>query len=286
MGELTIDYRPDTNGFGSISVSVNSLGYTGATVFAATEEEIAKELCLTQRYVRAIEEDDLKNLPGTFFYKSYVKQYAAFLGVNQTELHEGIEALTAAEDTPAPPVNAPSPLVTATNRRYFSKRSLGRSVAGLVGVVFACSAFYAWWEKPARAVTIQPSVVRQASVRQAVRQTPSIQTAPVEAVTGNPGADAAIGVALNLSATENTWLQITSGGKQIFSGVLEASHTKILTGLEMAQMKVGNAGGIEVQWNGKPIGPIGPRGTVRVVLFTADNFEILPSDPPPPAESL
>jgi hypothetical protein len=29
-----------------------------------------------------------------------------------------------------------------------------------------------------------------------------------------------------------------------------------------------------VLWNGKSIGPIGPRGQVREVLFTPDNFEI------------
>ena len=33
-------------------------------------------------------------------------------------------------------------------------------------------------------------------------------------------------------------------------------------------MLVGNAGGVEISLNGKPIGPIGPRGQVRVVEFT------------------
>ena len=77
---------------------------------------------------------------------------------------------------------------------------------------------------------------------------------------------------LNLSATEKTWLSITSDGKQIFSGVLQPSQTKTLTGLEAAKLRVGNAGGLEVRWNGKPIGPIGPRGQVRVILFTPENF--------------
>ena len=91
-----------------------------------------------------------------------------------------------------------------------------------------------------------------------------------------------IHVALNLSATEATWLSITnSDGKEIFSGVLAPSETKTLTGLDVAKMKVGNAGGIEVKWNGKEIGPIGPRGQVRTVMFTPQNFEII--EPPAPA---
>ena len=94
-------------------------------------------------------------------------------------------------------------------------------------------------------------------------------------VTTTTSADGVNHVVLNLSATEKTWLSITSDGKQIFSGVLEPSQTKTLTGLDAAKLKVGNAGGLEVRWNGKPIGPIGPRGQVRVVLFTPENFQIL-----------
>ena len=48
-------------------------------------------------------------------------------------------------------------------------------------------------------------------------------------------------------------------------------------------MTVGNAGGIEVRLNGKPIGPIGKSGQVRTVVFTPDNFEVLPVEPPPAA---
>ena len=62
-------------------------------------------------------------------------------------------------------------------------------------------------------------------------------------------------VVLNLSATESTWLSITSEGKQIFSGILQPSQTKTLTASDAAQMRVGNAGGIAVRLNGKEIGP-------------------------------
>src|SRR5258706_7033264 len=55
--------------------------------------EIAEDLCITQRYLRAIEEDDLASLPGVFFYKSFVRQYASILGMDPKQLQPGIEAL-------------------------------------------------------------------------------------------------------------------------------------------------------------------------------------------------
>jgi len=282
--------------------------------------EIADELCLTQQYLRAIEEDDVKSLPGTFFYKNFVKQYAAIVNVKETEIRAGIEALTAAVEEPVlpgalaqPPVRPMDPIVADSNRHYFASTRLGLSVAGLAVVLMACSGFYAWWMRPKEvaadkprplpaAVQIQPEVQPQlqpqvqpvsptapVAVAISAQNPPAAQAATVQ-VTAEAQTQTVDGinhVVLNLAATEKTWLSITSEGKRIFSGFLEPSQTKTLTGLDVARMTVGNAGGINVQLNGKPIGPIGKSGQVRVVLFTPDNFEVLPLDPPStPAETL
>jgi len=270
--------------------------------------EIADELCLTQQYLRAIEEDDVQSLPGTFFYKNFVKQYAAIVGVKDSEIRPGIEALTASSEEPAlpgtlsqPAVRPLDPIVADSNRRYFASTRLGLSVAGLAVVLMACSGFYAWWMRPKQVAAAKP---RLPAVVQNVRpgpqsapvalpvseQNPSpTQTATVEvtAAEAQTTIDGINHVVLNLAATEKTWLSITSEGKRIFSGFLEPSQTKTLTGLDAARMTVGNAGGINVLLNGKPIGPIGKSGQVRVVVFTPDNFEVLPLDPPTtPAETL
>jgi hypothetical protein len=258
--------------------------------------EIAEELCITQRYLKALESDDLSNLPGTFFYKSFVKQYAAILGVPESKLQPGIDAITATEaEPPLPgqtlpgrgsadsagrsslaPVRVLDPLVEASNR-YFSNRKIGVPMAALAAVVLACSGFYSWWKKPpsqARASRSQPvAASRTAAMAGAAEQAPTVD------VSTTP--DGVNHVVLKLSASESTWLSITSDGKQIFSGILQPSQTKTLTASDAAQMRVGNAGGIAVRLNGKEIGPIGGRGQVRTVRFTApDKFEIVEQPPP------
>ena len=65
-------------------------------------------------------------------------------------------------------------------------------------------------------------------------------------------------------------------GREIFEGVLWPRQSKTLTGLDMAWVKVGNAGGLDISWKGKSIGPIGEAGEVRVVVFSADDVEVLP----------
>ena len=41
------------------------------------------------------------------------------------------------------------------------------------------------------------------------------------------------------------------------------------------RLLIGNAGGLAISLNGKPIGPIGPKGQVRVVELTPAGFQIV-----------
>lgn len=212
------------------------------------------------------------------------------------------------------PVRSLDPIVEDTNRRYFAG-PLGLSWAGLLAAVLIGSGIFAWWTRPPQTVQVAPakvvlpSRVTPAAARPEVRtpevpsaetQAPGVPTASVadgvslqvttqvttQPVTagqaGQPAASVDDGkqVTLNLSATERTWLSITSRGKVIFSGVLEPSQSKTLQGSEVATMKVGNAGGVDVQWNGKSIGPIGARGQVRTIRFTRENFQFLEPESP------
>lgn len=274
--------------------------------------EVAQALCITQRYVSSIEHNEIANLPSFFFYKSFAKQYAAFLGMDEKLLEPGLSAAAPSEEPALPPetnareswrprapIRALDPLVVDTNRRYFSDHRLGWPVVTLMAVVLLCSGIYKWWGRPtqpgvAPAATPAAALSATAPVTEPVATTPPVVqpetlAVPVDvtAASQSSGVDVSattdgLGrVVLNLSATEKTWLSITSNGKKIFSGFLEPSQSKTLTGAENATMRVGNAGGIEVLWNGKPIGPIGPRGQVRTIQFTPENFRILS-----PAEAL
>ena len=279
--------------------------------------EIAETLCISPAYLRAIEDDDLKTLPGIFFYKSFVKQYATILGVPESRLRPAVEAVTACAVEPPLPgqdpryntpregfnsdwfgelkkaflrdqtgsaatgqsaIRALDPLVEAGNR-YFSGYRLSASVVGLVAVLLVCSGFYAWWNRAPQAASERATVSSQAAPAAlnvanssgndaAPARTPAIDVTTTQTADGH--------AVLNLSATDEVWLSVTANGHEVFSGVLKPSQTKTLTGIEAAQMKVGNAGGLDVRWNGKAIGPIGPRGQVRTVVLTPENFEILP----------
>ena len=80
---------------------------------------------------------------------------------------------------------------------------------------------------------------------------------------------------LEIFAKEQTWLSISPDGRQVFSGVLEPNETKTVEAKESARLKIGNAGGLAVRLNGKPLGDIGPKGQVRILLVGPDGVRIV-----------
>ena len=239
--------------------------------------EIAEELCITQHYLRAIEADDLAGVPGLFFYKNFARQYAAVLGVDPARIRPALDALSEPEDPqPRPEIRVPNRLVQATNRRQIPDVPLSWSVVGLVVVLLGCSGFYAWWKRA-------PEPVRAAAPPSAAVVAVKAAAAPLMQP-DQPAVETTGGVVLKLSATERTWLSVSSDGKEIFAGILQPSESKTLTGLDRATMRVGNAGGIEVRWNGKVIAPLGTRGQVLTIRITPEDFEIVP--PPAPKQEL
>ncbi len=150
--------------------------------------DIAQELCIIQRYVRAIESGDVKNLPGLFFYKSFVRQYAAILRTDEKLILPQLQALSAAEEpSPHPDIRVLDPLVEQANRRFVPDIPLGWSVAGLALAVLLCSGFYTWWtripepkavSKTAQVTTTQLPTIAAVDAQPAVDTQATVDTQP------------------------------------------------------------------------------------------------------------
>ena len=234
---------------------------------------VAARTKINARYLQAIEADDRGSLPSSFFYKSFVHQYARTLSLDTKEIDAEIDRVLSA-DAPLPLPGQDnqtrkevSPIVPSS--RFHTMRTYA-SVAGLILMLAACSGIYGWWyHLRSTAVT---------NVRPAAKIVPvpvSLPPPPPAVVTQQQAATPSAKVLLDLIAREATWLSISSDGKPVFSGILAPNQSKTVEGKETAKLRVGNAAGIEVRLNGKLLGPLGHRGQVLVVVFTPDNFQIM-----------
>jgi len=265
--------------------------------------EVAAQIKVNRKYLEAMEADDWKSLPGGFFYKAFVRQYAVALGLSADEIEQALAAIPV-EDAPLPThvqLQEKTRLSKVPAMNWGSRSAAMRmlpSLGFLIAVVVGCGVLYSWWhrlENNARA----NEVVRTAPKRTTAPQTDTravnsqVSTAidvPVPAV-AQPAtaptppvsqADAGDGVRLTLAASEDTWVSVTADGHNVFAGVIKGQESRSIEGKENTRLRIGNAGGIQVEWNGRQLGTLGKRGEVRDVLFTRDSYKLI--EKPPPAD--
>jgi cytoskeletal protein RodZ len=253
-------------------------GLDVATVAARTK--------INAKYLEAIEAGDRGSLPSSFFYKSFVHQYARTLSLDIKEIDAEIDRVLSADaPLPLPGQDDPSwrkvPPVELSAR--FQTSRIYASSAILILMLVAGSGIYGWWYNSHSVTAPRPDppapiakverVAKVEPVPAALATTTNDAAQPAAVTLAAPIATA--NVLLDLLAHEETWLSVSSDGKPVFSGILAANQSKMVEGKEYAKMRVGNAAGLEVRLNGKLLGPLGHRGQVLIVVFTPDNFQIM-----------
>jgi cytoskeletal protein RodZ len=80
---------------------------------------------------------------------------------------------------------------------------------------------------------------------------------------------------IELSAIERTWLSIEEDGKTTYTGVLAAMETKVFDSKSKVRIRTVNAGGVNVIFNGRALGPLGRHGQSRTFIFTKKGYEVV-----------
>ncbi len=118
-------------------------------------DEIAGKTRIQAQFLDAIEQDNLEKIPGDFFRKSFVRQYATTLGLDPdefettTEIQFGSFGSTSSalqEKLSMPEQPDLPPLPTIGGQSSFSFRQVFLSVGLLIGVIAVCAVAYMIWE--------------------------------------------------------------------------------------------------------------------------------------------
>ena len=257
--------------------------------------QIAEEIRVDVHYLAAIEADHLERLPGGFFTRSFVRQYAAVLGIPASEVKPALEQLMAEEKAPYVPGQEPpragSDLPPVFNMLGVKNRPKNRIFGAfviLVVVVAACAVLYAVWlesrdrglvrifggETGSPAGTRAPERSLPAVSKPLTPDVPMLSEPAVTEPVREQSAPLPGPLWFRLDATQETWVRVMSGDRSLFSGTLQPGETRRFSGLDSATLRTGNAGGLEIVANGKLVGPIGPIGQIREVTLTPDEAEI------------
>ncbi|MCC6862839.1 MAG: helix-turn-helix domain-containing protein [Bryobacterales bacterium] len=157
-------------------------------------EQIARETKINSRLLEAIEADDFDKLPGGVFRKSFIRQYAHALGLDENDIAAELDQLEPPEEPPElqvreearlhPDMPALPTQEDALNRRWLAA-SAG-SFLSVLGVIVACALIYSWWSNLKR----PPTVTETPPAASAPMQSASDATPPVQHAVSDTGQSA------------------------------------------------------------------------------------------------
>jgi Domain of unknown function (DUF4115) len=168
---------------------------------------------------------------------------------------------------PTPPASTPpvsrllSKLISARDPKTGRPRPI--AIYAVAALVILCSGILIWNSR-----SPQPS-----DPQVAVASSTPEPSAPAEPATPvRPAAPH-----LDLQASEMTWVSLAEpDGTRILSQLFQPGDSRSVDLPKGATLRVGNAAGLSVRFNGNPIGAIGPHGAVREVRFKDGDYKIVP----------
>jgi cytoskeleton protein RodZ len=264
-------------------------------------QHISEKTRISVRYLEALEAGDFKQLPGAIFSRSFVRQYAEVVGIDISGLESELQQVFPSEDAvptldpTAGPLKANLASITLLAADGPIWKRLPLTAISLASALAVSSLLYVGWQqlvlrsevrepaapqtmgKPAAQKNTAPGVhadpppasssVVPAAVKTTEPMAPATSSIPTTALKAPAGSGGAT-MELRVVASEETWVSIAANGAFLFSGILQPHEERTIGGVENARMIVGNATGVDVLTDGRSIGPIGPQGSVRVILLT------------------
>ena len=259
-----------------------------------TIKDVENETSIRALYIEAIEKGDQKALPNEVYVKGFIRNYADFLHLDadalarqyREEIHGIEEAAPVVAAIPVSEGGEHGPFSSGSDfRERVQKSHRTQNILVTVGVIliaFIGSIYYFFGDEPAAKqkpnsaasggmIRQEPPVVRSSasSSKESVSPAaePSMESATAAAASVNRG------VEVSAKFTGRCWIQAVTDGKVVYEGTAEPNQTLSWKGADRIAVTVGNAGAVDIVYNGRSLGRLGKEGDVVEKRFTRDKVE-------------
>lgn len=239
-------------------------------------DDAARITRIGKNYLVALEEERFDKLPNAAYVKGFLRIYASFLGLSGDAVVAMYE-----RDT------SPQPVRTVIEKKPARqelppKRGKGRWLIPSILLSLVLVAAYFFDDKGAKQLPPQapvPSPVASVPVPVQTVRTSATVAATLPAtlpepslpeVTIPPSEQSGNGIVLRLKINQDSWLNITIDGAVSQQYDLKAGDLIEWKGERVFTLDLGNAGGIEGEFNGKPLKPFGAQGEAAHVELKAE----------------
>jgi cytoskeleton protein RodZ len=247
-----------------------SMGLSLKDIFAATRISVTNLL--------ALEDGDFKSLPPPIYTRSFIKKYARAIGMDEQLLMQAYEDYLATTKKPAEirEVRKPWP---EENRRYLI---LYVSLFVLVVAGLIVFAFFLCDSKDAPSVVVsspvsehvETSIEHKPETPSAVLQAnPEPEAIPQKITQSAPDQEVKNAYQLTIKARELTWIRIVTDKTDVGEVLLKPGEEIEREASASFFLDIGNAGGVDVLFQGKPLGALGKPGEVVHVHLPTEELK-------------
>ncbi len=250
-----------------------------------TVKDIESGTSIRALYIESIEKGEYNALPGEVYVKGFIRNYASYLKMDadavlkqyNEERHPeqvAVQAEAASVKQPAvesnktavPRVEPKKETVSSDGdfmlRVEKSRRSQNLVLGAAAAVVIFGGAYFLFGGGDDKAAPAKPA-------QQASTQT----TKSVATETPKPEEKKFEDVEIAAKFSDRCWTKVVVDGKTAFEGTAEKGKTMHWTGKEKVLVTAGNAGAVELTYNGQDLGKAGEVGEVIEKSFTKDKAE-------------
>ena len=235
-----------------------------------TVEDLSKLTNIPTTLLRDMENNNFAKCGGETYARGHLRNIASKVGIDERIFLDLFESEVTA---PAKPIRD---LLSENNvtmpyqepKRISWKILAAGSAAALI--LFAgAQIFFLDSENGAELEVITTASVTP-SEPSAESVVPSTTASPETTSTSTVSGPAGVNIEL-VASRGTTWLYATNeDGKVLFSGMIRKGNSKNFIQPEQVNLRVGNAGGVDISVNGENVGSVGANGEVVNLTYNAD----------------
>ncbi|WP_371371194.1 helix-turn-helix domain-containing protein [Sporomusa aerivorans] len=231
-------------------------------------KDVESSISIRALYLNAIEEGNFGIIPGEVYLKGFIRNYATFLGLDPQAILEIYRQGKgqAAESVAEPEKSEAKPVKPSQSGGGLLKWTSGAII--LAGIV----AGIVWWSTGNQKPDVAPPPPAAQQQQTGTKQPPTPPAAPNSpSASQNQSAAQSKPVAkVTVTAKYNSqcWTQILADGKEVYEGIPKSGETLTWEAANQLTAKFGNAGAVDLVYNGNAVGKIGGNGDVVTKTFT------------------
>ncbi len=209
--------------------------------------EISNTLRIKYAYLKALEDGDMKNLPPEVYVKGYIHEYARVLNINPDPVISAYMQLIAQPD--------PSQDKPAGETTQSKKRKTGYVL--IPALLILAALFLIYLQQPSTTKKAESPVP---AVEPEKKMTPAAGSVPQRTMSGH---------LLQINAHDTTWLQVMIDKTEPKELLMQPGDAAEWRAEKCFSLKIGNAGGVKLRFDGKSLANLGDAGQVVTINLPA-----------------